>query len=71
MEREFVKSSMVESMGFDSSTCTLEIEFKNGHQVWQYFDIPESVYLELKTSESLGKYFYANIRGHYREARVG
>ncbi len=68
MEREYVDSSMIRSFGFEIST--LEIEFKSG-AVWQYFDVPESVYYEMKAASSCGKFFLANIKGQYSESQVG
>jgi len=68
MEREYVESSMIRSFGFEIST--LEIEFKNG-AVWQYFDVPESVYYEMKEANSCGKFFHSNIKGQYSESQVG
>jgi hypothetical protein len=47
----------------------LEIEFLDGG-VYQYFDVPESIYTGLIQAESAGKYFWANIRGAFRYARV-
>jgi hypothetical protein len=35
MEREFVESSMITSVGFDSATSVLEVEFKSNGQIWQ------------------------------------
>jgi hypothetical protein len=69
MERQNVNSSMATSVGYDSTTSTLEIEFKAG-EIWQYFDVPENVYNEMM-SGSIGKYFLANIKNQYRESRVG
>lgn len=70
MERAYVESSMITSIGFDNSTCILEVEFKKNGQVWQYFDVPESTYLEMKAASSCGKYFNANILKHFSESRV-
>lgn len=70
MNREYVESSMITSFGFDSSISTLEVEFKSG-AVWQYYDVPESVYYEMKSSSSCGKFFHANIKGQYSESQVG
>lgn len=70
MEREYVESSMITSFGFDPNVSTLEIEFKRG-VVWQYFDVPESVYYEMKAASSCGKFFHANIKGQYAESQVG
>lgn len=68
MERVYVDSSMIVSIGYKDSI--LEIEFKSNGQVWQYFDVPEHVYLEMISSDSQGKYFHRNIKGQYSEARV-
>ncbi len=70
MDRESVQSSMIISIGYDPETSTLELEFNSG-AVWQYYDVPESVFHDMRNSGSLGKYFHANIRGQYRESQVG
>lgn len=70
MERQYVESSLITSIGYDTQTSTLEIEFKKGGSVWQYYDVPEYVYNELMTP-SHGKYFLQNIKGQYSENRVG
>ena len=70
MEREYVESSMIKSYGFDSSNSTLEVEFNNG-AIWQYFDVPESTYYDMKSAGSCGKFFHGNIKGQYSESQVG
>ena len=70
MEREYIESSMIRSIGFDPDTSTLEIEFNSG-AVWQYFDFPESVWYDFRNSESKGKYFRKEIKNQYRESQVG
>lgn len=69
MERERVSSSNIESIGYDSNSETLEIEFLNG-SIYQYFDIPEHVFVELMEADSHGKYLASNIKGHYRFSKV-
>ena len=71
MERTSVESSNLASIGYDPSTGTLEIEFKSGGAVWQYYDFPEHKWNEFEYAESHGKYFHGNIKNQYREARVG
>ncbi len=70
MDRGFIDSEMIRSIGFDASTSTLEVEFNSG-AVWQYFDFPESNWYEFRNAESKGKYFNREIRNHYSESRVG
>ena len=61
---------MIRSYGFDTSISTLEVEFNSG-AIWQYFDVPESLYYEMQSAGSYGKFFNTNIRGQYSESRVG
>jgi len=71
MERISVNSSMITSIGYDTSSGTLEIEFKSDGAVWQYYDFPEHMWNEFQYAESQGKYWHSNIKKQYREARVG
>lgn len=64
MNRQYVDSSMIISIGYDALTCTLEVEFKDGI-VWQYHEFPEYMWYEFESAESKGKYFNANIRKQY------
>ena len=70
MNRDGVQSSMIASLGYEADISTLEVEFNSG-AVWQYYDVPESIYYDMMNSGSLGKFFHANIRGQYREEQVG
>ena len=69
MDRTPVSSSNISSIGYDSGTDTLEIEFLNG-SVYQYFDVSKQIYEELMAASSHGQYLAANIKGVYRYARV-
>lgn len=68
MQRTLVESSTMVSVGYDPDSETLEIEFVNGH-LYQYFDVPPTLFEELLGSDSAGGYLNAAIRGHYRYAR--
>lgn len=55
----------------------LQVTFKNG-RVWKYLNVSRETYLDLIKAESVGAFFYRNIRGRYtgedvtpREARDG
>jgi hypothetical protein len=69
MERDNVDSSMIKSFGFVARDLTLEIEFKN-EQIWQYYDVPESLYFEMKSASSFGTFFNERIRGTFAEFQV-
>jgi hypothetical protein len=69
MDREPVVSSNLASIGYAAETQTLEIEFTNG-SVYQYFDVPQSVYEEFRASGSLGNYLNTVIRKSFRYTRL-
>ena len=69
VERVLVISSHIRSVGFDRETLTLEVRFTNG-RVYQYLDVPESVYCGLLSARSAGRYFNDRIRDVYRFIRV-
>ena len=69
MDRIPVSSSNVASVGYDMESSTLEIEFNNGG-VYQYFDVSEQIFNELKTASSVGGYLASNIKGRYRYSKV-
>lgn len=69
MIRTLVASSALASIGYDSHTQTLEVEFTNG-SVYQYFDVPETEHRNLIGAESIGAYFNQFIRDNYRCAQL-
>jgi uncharacterized protein len=69
MNRIPVSSSNISSIGYDSNTQTLEIEFTNGN-IYQYFDVPSAIYEELMQAESKGRFLNAQIKGVCRYARL-
>lgn len=69
MDRDFVDSSNIESIGYDENSLTLEVEFKGG-SVYEYSGVPEHIYIELKEASSVGSYFNQNIRNDYPTSKV-
>lgn len=61
MNRTSVSSSNLASVGYDPKNMILEIEFHNGG-IYQYLNIPESVYNGLMSADSHGKYFDTYIK---------
>jgi KTSC domain len=55
MKRKYIESSMMASFGYDPGSLTLEIEFVSG-AVWQYLDVQKSVYNQMKSASSFGKF---------------
>ncbi len=70
MQRTYVSSSNISSIGYDTRTQTLEIEFHSG-SVYQYHRVPSGLYQGLMSASSHGQYFDAYIkRGGYAYTRV-
>ncbi|MDQ8183840.1 helicase HerA-like domain-containing protein [Pelagicoccus sp. SDUM812005] len=68
MERAAVTSSNVVSLGYDATTETLEVEFKNG--VYQYYNVPQPTYDQMMEAESIGKFLNVYIKPVYPCAKV-
>jgi hypothetical protein len=69
MRRETVDSSNLASVGYDEANEILEIEFNHGG-VYQYFDVPKEEYDALMNADSLGSYFFHNIRDVYDYSKL-
>jgi len=69
MIRKSVSSSNIRSIGYDSKSQTLEIEFHSGG-IYQYFNVPESIYNALMSASSHGSYFARHIKDRYRWAKI-
>jgi uncharacterized protein len=69
MERTLVSSSTVESIGYDSTAETLEVDFING-TVYQYYNVPEPIYEQFMQANSKGEFLNNNIRNAYPYSRV-
>jgi KTSC domain len=69
MLRHEVQSSELRSVGYEESISVLEAEFQSG-EVYQYFDVPAQLVLELLEAASLGRYFNARIRSKFRFKKV-
>lgn len=64
MEMQFVDSSNIERIGYDSNSSTLRIEFKS-NRTYDYTNVPEKIFNELRNASSVGSYHARNIRGLY------
>lgn len=70
MERQYVSSSNIASIGYDASDMILEVEFLNG-AIYQYYDVPQSVYDGLMSASSHGSYLDAYVKkGGYRYSQI-
>jgi len=69
MERIPVSSSNIASIGYETDSQTLEVEFNNG-TIYQYYDVPEHIYDELLSSSSVGSYFNQQVKSNYSYSQV-
>jgi hypothetical protein len=69
--RRPVESSLIRSVGYDLASSVLELEFAEHGRLYQYFDVPLSVYTELMAAESKGSYFNDRIKDMYTYQEVG
>ncbi len=69
MIREQVSSTNIVSAGYDASSETLEIEFKDG-AVYQYFNVSEALYEQFLQAPSKGQFFNVYIKNCVPFSRV-
>lgn len=69
MEMQFVDSSNIERIGYDANSNTLRIEFKS-NQTYDYANVPENVFNELKNASSVGSYHAKNIKNSYPYTKI-
>jgi len=65
MIRTPVESSCIKSIGYDDSKSVLEIEFVS-RKVYQYSNVPNTVYSGILMASSKGTYFNIMIKDVYR-----
>jgi hypothetical protein len=69
MEMQFVDSSNIERIGYNSNSNTLRIEFKS-NRTYDYFNVPESVFNELRSASSVGGYHAKNIKDSFSYTEI-
>jgi hypothetical protein len=69
MQHIQVSSSNLKTVGYDSSSEILEIEFHSGG-IYQYYKVPISIYNSLMKELSHGKFFHAYIKDFFPCKRI-
>lgn len=64
-----VLSSTISSVGYDSFSKILRIRFKDG--LFDYYNVPESVYTGLLSALSHEEFFEVWIRDEYVSKQIG
>ena len=68
LEMTPVRSSDIASVGYENGT--LHVRFHSGG-LYEYNNVPVSLYNGLMSAASRGQYFHAHIRGRYNDHRIG
>lgn len=63
------ESSNIACFGYDKDSQVLTVEFKQGGR-YNYYDVPEAAFEQMKAAPSKGQFLAQNIKGRYRYARV-
>jgi len=69
MDRKPVTSSNLLSVGYDSASNILEIEFKDGG-VYHYSGVPENTYTGIMNAPSKGIYLNQHVKGRHQYKKV-
>ena len=64
MDRAPVDSTLIKSIGYDTTLSELEVELQNG-LVYRYAGVPEFLYHGLALAGSKGAFFNTRIRDRY------
>ena len=65
VEMNFVDSSSVEAIGYDTDTQELHVRFLNSGQTYVYFSVEDWVFQEFMQADSIGRYLNTNIKNNY------
>ena len=69
MYRQDVQSSNIRSVGYDTKSQLLEVEF-NGGEIYEYYLVPSDTYEGLMEADSKGRYHHRQIRDKFEYKRV-
>lgn len=64
-----VKSSNIESVGYDAPTGDLHVKFKSGGDTYVYHGVPAGVPQSMLKAESIGSFLQANVRGKFKHTK--
>ena len=70
LKKEKMPSTVINTFTYDPASQKLRIKFLTG-KIYDYFKVPETVYMEMKNAFSKGIFFSENIRNKYGFEMVG
>lgn len=66
--QEFPDSTSVRQICFDEEKSELEVSFRDKH-TYVYYNVPASVFQEILSAESVGRYVAKNITKKYKYSK--
>ena len=66
----YVKSSTIKQVDYDPLFEKMIVKFSN-QVVYEYYQVPRSLYDELIEAPSVGKFFARNVKGKFEFAKRG
>lgn len=69
MNRIRVSSRIIASVGYSHAAGIVEVEFHDG-AIYQYYDVPQSVYMGLLDADPHEDYLNLNIKDIYPDRKV-
>jgi hypothetical protein len=64
-----VNSSTISEIGYDAQRSVMSVKFKTG-AIYEYLEVPQSIYDFVINSESVGKALNAEVKGVYEYQQV-
>lgn len=62
-------STVISSMSYNADTSVLRVTFVSG-MIYEYKDVPEEIYIAMKTSGAKGIYLNQHIKGKYQFEKI-
>lgn len=69
-EMQFVDSSNIEAIGYESNTQELHVRFLKSGETYVYYAVEEFVFQEFMQADSKGTFLNARIKPHYQWGKL-
>lgn len=57
-------STVIQFFSYDAERRTLQVTYRSG-KIYEYHDVPEQTFLQMKASFSKGTFLNTRIKGHF------
>lgn len=64
-----IKSSNLKSASYNTESKILTVTFNNG-SIYEYYDVPWTIFTKFRMSESQGKHFNTSISKSYKYKKI-